>query len=194
MFAYIDGPFPYHTVLLLSVVFGFLGGLLYECFRILRTAVATVSLPKRKAYAWIHKLIVFGEDLLFFLILGVAAVLFLFVFNRGQLRLSMPISMLLGFGLYCCTLGKLLFSLHSALLRFVCRVLSLLYFYTLRYLFMFLAYLVRITFGRLYRRAAAFLRRLYVRYLLNRANAKLSQLYSAAEKGFTDFSDHISIN
>ena len=193
MFAYTEGPFPYHLVLLFSLLFGVLGGLFYECFRMMRTALQTVDFPKRTAFDVLGVILLFLQDLLFFWMLSVAAVLFLFVFNRGQLRLSMLLSMLFGFWFYYCTLGKLLCSLHEAVLGFLARTWKWVYNHTLRYLIVLLKYLVRISLGKVYLILKNACKRLWLRYRIYRAGKKLSLLIQSAQNGFENFSDHVSI-
>ena len=193
MFAYIEGPFPYHIVLLFSVLFGVLSGVCYECFRLLRYAIKLAVKPKRKAVEAACKILVFCQDVLYFLVLALFAILFLFVFNRGQLRLSMLLAMLVGFIAYYYTLGRLLFTLYRAILRVSYRICNTIYQYTLRYLFLLTAYLVRKTVGRLYLYVKAVLKRLWLRYLIYSMQMKLSQYEKLAEGGFENMSDDISI-
>ena len=149
MFSYVAGPYPYYTVLLYAFLLGVLAGLLYECFRILRSALKYLLCEQKPFGRYLHILLVFLQDTLYFLILTVATVLFLYICNRGQLRLSILFCMLLGFVCYMKTVGKLIFKLHTAILSWSAKILHFVYRHTIRYVLLFLRYLYRQSVGRL---------------------------------------------
>ena len=150
MFAYVDGPFSYVEVLGFSFLFGMMCGFLYEFFRILRTARAPLFTSKRKVMNLFNFGIIFVEDIIYFVLITACAVVFVFVFNRGQVRLSMLPAIGLGFFVYLKTIGRFLKALHGAMLRIVYRLILWIYHYTLRYVFIFLIFIIKQTLGRVY--------------------------------------------
>ncbi len=194
MFAYIDGPYPYYTVVFFAFLFGVGAGLLYECFRILRCAGGILFPIKGRGSEVLRIAAVCLQDLTYFLLLTVAAVLFLFAFNRGQLRLSLLLSMFLGFVLYLATIGKLILRLHRAILRVIYRVLRFVYFHTLYYLFVFLCYLYRKTLARLFTYFTGLCESIIQKIRRKHRKSLLENLILQARGGFEGESDHISIH
>ena len=119
MFAYTEGPFSFWTILLFSLCFGVASGVLYEGMRFLRVAMEMILTCKSKSTFLVRFAIVFLLDLLFFICISVAAVLFLFVCNRGQLRLSILGMMAFGFYLYNVNIGRHVRRMHRRVLKFV---------------------------------------------------------------------------
>ncbi len=114
-------------VLLLSVGFGTLLGLVYDCFRLIRLLTAD------------RKHAVFLQDLLFLVVSAFLTVLFLLVVNHGSLRLFILLAMAAGFFAYYFTLsrvvmpcGQLLFQLLRKAIWFLARVLSAPFRFALR--------------------------------------------------------------
>ena len=97
-----------NQVLLLSVGFGSLLGLVYDLFRLIRLAVG-----RKKA--------VFLQDLLYFVVAAFLTVLFLLAVNRGSLRLFILLAMAAGFFSYYVTLSRVLLPLGGLLLRLLRR-------------------------------------------------------------------------
>lgn len=194
MFAYIDGPFPFYKVLLLSVLFGFLGGLIYECFRLVRFAMITMKKPSGKIFVIVNNVFVFAWDLIYFLVLTIASILFIFVVNRGQLRLSMLAAMSFGFCFYYVTLGKLLSAVYGTILRVSAFLLRYIYGHTVVYLVALEVYLFRISFGRVYLYLKKYWVRFWLRILIKRSKLKLDRLLTSAKNGFINMDDHISVN
>ncbi len=193
MFAYVEGPFSFWQVLLLSFGFGLLSGLWYECLRIVRTAVKTVYIPKKRMGRILLFVLHFGLDMIFFLVLSVAAVLFLFVCNRGQLRLSMLVSAGGGLYVYFVTLGRVIVRLHTAILRWTYRLLCFVYRHTLGYFICFLIWAYQRTLGILVHMAQAWLAERFHDFLCNRAKRRLDLLIAACENGFSEYEDYIFI-
>ena len=111
-----DTAFQYQ-VLLLSVGFGTLLGLVYDCFRLIRL----ISGDRKHG--------VFLQDLLYFVLAAFLTVLFLLVVNHGSLRLYILLAMAVGFSAYYLTLsrfilsfGQLLLARIRSMLRFLARV------------------------------------------------------------------------
>ncbi len=193
MFAFIDGPFPFWQVLFFSLGFGFLAGLWYECLRIVRTAVKTVYRPTKRAGRILLGVLDFILDLVYFLVLSVAAVLSMFVCNRGQLRLSMLLAAGVGLYLYFVTIGRMIVCIHRAILRWIYRFLCLIYRYTLRYVFWFLRWIYRKTLWVLWEWLAEKISVLYEKFESNRAKRCMTRLVRACEDGFAGYEDYISI-
>ena len=148
MFAYTEAPYTYPAVLLLAFLYGVGAGLLYEIFRILRSMTDILFPIRSKVLSILHVIVVFWQDLLYFGILSATGVLFLYVFNRGQLRISLILMMALGLCLYLVTIGKWIYGLHRFILSVTYRLLRFLYMHSLYYLFVFLGYLYRKTIGK----------------------------------------------
>ena len=107
-----------NQVLLLSVGFGTLLGLVYDFFRLIRLLTAD------------RKHAVFLQDLLFLVVSAFLTVLFLLVVNHGSLRLYILLAMAAGFFAYYSTLsrvimplGRLLFHLLRKGIWFLARVI-----------------------------------------------------------------------
>lgn len=90
-------------------------GLLYDVFRILRIAIKTPAV------------IVFLEDILYFLICGIITFLFMMSCIDGRVRGFIVIGELLGAVLYYCTIGSLLFRLSNAIIYAVKKFFRLIF-------------------------------------------------------------------
>ena len=191
MFAYIDGPYPYSTVVLYAFLFGIGAGLYYECFRILRHAGSILFPLKGRLWRIVSLVVVFLEDILFFLTLSAFGVLFLYACNRGQLRVSILTAMALGFIGYLLTVGKWILSLHQRILSVLYRVLCFLYRHTLRHLICFVTFLYQKSIGRLTKIVKIKIC-VYQRKILLRLHARqFSRLLEKAKTGFEGMGDHI---
>lgn len=102
-----------NQVLLLSVGFGSLLGVVYDLFRLVRLAVAE------------RKRGVFLQDLLFFAVAAFLTVLFLLVVNCGSLRLFILFAMAAGFFVYYVTLSRLILRIGMLLFPLLRRLVSL---------------------------------------------------------------------
>lgn len=193
MFAYIEGPFSFWQVLLLSFGFGLSTGLWYECLRIVRTAVKTVYTPHKRVGRVMMFLLDFWLDFAFFLILTVAAVLFLFVCNRGQLRLSILVAAGFGLYVYFCTLGRVIVRIHTVILRWMYRFLCFLYRYTIGYFLVLLRWIYRRTLGILVHRFCRWMAEMWTCVECYMAKRRLERILRVSEKGFVGYDDYISI-
>ena len=116
---YLPDAAQQNQVLLLSVGFGTLLGVVYDLFRLVRLACA----DRRRG--------VFLQDLLYLVVAAFLTVLFLLPVNHGSLRLFILLAMAAGFSAYYFTLsrlvmraGQLLFGALRRLVSFAARVVS----------------------------------------------------------------------
>jgi len=189
VFAYVDGPYPYPMVLLLSFLFGIGMGLFYECFRVLRTALGRLENAPYRIIRMVYCALVFAQDLIFFLAMAVCGVLFLYVCNRGQLRLSILLMIASGFCLYLLTLGRLVFRLHSALIGFLYRILRFVYRYTFGVLFRALYFLWQKSFGKWLWKLGKILQEYLLMRKKRRAYRRLDR-FAESTKHIEHFPDH----
>ena len=194
MFAYTEAPFAFYTVLLFSLLYGFLAGLVYEMFRIVRFSFGYI-LPRRvAAVRWLMRVALFFADLMFFFLIGIAAVLFLFVFNRGQLRLSMLVLMTAGFGMYYVTLGRILCCLYKTIVQLMFRIAKKIYFHTVRYVFIFIFFIWKMTMGKVIGKFKLGIEHLTFRLTVACYERRLDLWQKSAENGLLDREDHILMN
>lgn len=90
-------------------------GVFYDVFRILRIAVNT------------HSLIIFFEDIIFFIVSAVSTFLFIFHVNSGQIRWFIFLGLILGFIVYYFTLGKLVIKISEVIIKIVKSVFKFLF-------------------------------------------------------------------
>lgn len=105
------------AIFLMSVVLGAAMGVLYDCFRVLRTVFP--PLAKRGA--------VMMEDVLFWLIYGACIFLFAANFARGQVRFFIFFGSVLGFILYIVTVGSIVIGIIRSVFNTVYKVLHKVY-------------------------------------------------------------------
>ena len=124
---------------LFSCGYGFLLGLLYEVFRILRMAFLKSSL------------MVFCQDVLYFLLCGILTFLFCLIMNYGEIRGYILIGEILGWIIYYFSIGKILFRANNKIINylykiiyFVFNALSVPFLYTFRLAYRFFIFLVKI--------------------------------------------------
>ena len=194
MFSYVEGPYPYAEVLLYAFFFGVLAGLWYECFRIVRSALKSVFHVQKPPWRYLYIFFVFLQDILYFLILTVAAVLFLYVCNRGQLRISILLCMTFGFGCYMKTVGKLIFRLHTVLLRLIVKTLRSVYRYTLRYILLFLRYLYKRSVGKLIVYLKKHIQSMLKKYARLLAMRQLEKLIKESSTELKEGKDYVSLH
>ena len=103
-----------------SCVLGFLLGALYDVFRILR-----LSFPN-------GRVLIFFEDVLYFVAVTIASFTFIVVQNSGALRAFLILGELLGAILYFFTLSILIMNAAHLIIRCVKAILRFLYHITLR--------------------------------------------------------------
>lgn len=94
-------------LLFIFTISGFLIGILFDIFRVLRKSFKTLDI------------ITYLEDLLFWLITGAYLLFIIFEFCLGEIRLFMFISLIIGFITYMLTISKYFISLSFKLVIFV---------------------------------------------------------------------------
>lgn len=105
---------PPTWVFLWAVLLGAVLGLCYDVFRILRIAIPS------------GRILVFFEDILFFLVVAAATFEFYQLTTDGIVRGYVLLGELLGFALYYFTLGALVFKAATAIIHFIQKVVGLL--------------------------------------------------------------------
>lgn len=107
---------PAQLFLFLQAIFFGIGlGIFYDVFRILRIAVKDNSI------------IIFFEDLLFFISASIFTFLFIFSVNSGQLRWFIFLGLILGFVVYYFTLGKLVLKISQVIIKAVKTIFKFLF-------------------------------------------------------------------
>ena len=194
MFSYVEGPYPYYIVLWYGLWFGVFAGLLYECFRILRCAQRQMLKGSGRFLEFLNILLVFFQDILYFLLLSVAAVLFIYVCNRGQLRISILVCMALGFVFYIKTVGRLIFTLHMRLLSLIAFAFRLVFRYTLRYLFLFFIWVYRSSIGKAVMCFRNTRKRIWEQYAYRSGMRKLEKLIKVSKEPLKEGKDFVSLH
>ena len=97
-----------------SVGFGFILGLIYDIFRLIRVLIIKNS----KA--------VIAQDVIYFLLCAVLTFVFLLVINNGRFRFNILLALVIGFVVYYVTLGRFV---GAATVFFVKRIKKALYFF-----------------------------------------------------------------
>lgn len=95
-----------------SVLLGAILGICFDVFRILR-----ITIPSSKAA-------VFIQDILFFVIIAAASFYFFVTFNEGIVRGYLLLGELLGFIIYYCTIGSLVFKAAEWIISWLKRILG----------------------------------------------------------------------
>ena len=104
-----------------SALIGILIGMIYDVFRILRAATPDIIKGTRA-----ETVIVFFEDILFWLIASVVFIIFIYYANKGHTRLIMIADAALGFLAYYFTLGRLVMLCSGYIIKAVRYFLKLL--------------------------------------------------------------------
>ena len=91
---------------------GFLIGIIFDLFRILRKSFKTSDL------------ITYIEDFIFWIITGTYLLIIIFKFSFGQIRLYMFISLIIGFIVYILTLSKYFISFTVKIIKFLKNIIS----------------------------------------------------------------------
>lgn len=99
-------------LLMLAFGFGFLLGVAYDLFRIVRLTVTR------------GRVAVFVMDVAYFLSAGVLVFLFMLAHNQGELRFYMLLGIALGFLIYYFTFGAFVLKWSNRLVRFLRRFLK----------------------------------------------------------------------
>ena len=100
---------------LLSLGFGFIMGVFYDAFRILRICIS----KSRK--------MVLPFDLVYFLLLGFCSYIFFLVVNEGDIRGFLIIGEGIGFATYYFSLGVVVFSASEKIVEFIKRIFSVIF-------------------------------------------------------------------
>ena len=100
---------------LLSLGFGFIMGVFYDVFRILRICIS--KSPK----------LALPFDLLYFLLLGFCSYIFILVVNEGDIRAFLIIGECVGFASYYFSLGFVVFSASEKIVGLVKNVFSVIF-------------------------------------------------------------------
>ncbi|HIZ56174.1 MAG TPA: spore cortex biosynthesis protein YabQ [Firmicutes bacterium] len=124
------------TAFLYACLLGVGLGLIYDIFRILRLAVPSGGI------------IIFVEDLLFFLVAGTATFLFMIRYNSGMLRGFIFVGELLGFSVYYFSIGTLVYRIADALINQIRKIFHM--------LFRILVWPFQKAFGFIYQRVRSF--------------------------------------
>ena len=98
---------------LYSFLLGLSFGAYYDIFRVCRLFFGN------------NKITVFIQDLFYFLSCAVAAFIFIFILNRGEVRFFVVISIMIGGLVYYLTLGRFVFALFSKILTAVKKLAGL---------------------------------------------------------------------
>lgn len=108
-------------ILLCSVVFGILIGVVYDVFRI-RRRYFSVTKKENASKKWrklAENVIVFFEDILFSLICSVLFCILLFYLNSGRFRGLTVVGMFFGFAVYYNTLGRAVMYFAGTVIAFL---------------------------------------------------------------------------
>ena len=91
-------------LLLIFIGSGFLIGIFFDIFRVLRKSFKTPDI------------ITYLEDFLFWIITGIYLIFIIFKFSYGQIRFFMFASLILGFVIYILTISKFFISLNVTII------------------------------------------------------------------------------
>ncbi|WP_162840357.1 spore cortex biosynthesis protein YabQ [Acetanaerobacterium elongatum] len=106
----------HQTVLFLQAcLLGFLLGIFYEIFRILRLLIQTGPVA------------IFVQDILYWSVSALISFLFILAVNSGQLRIFLLLGIVIGMVVYFLTLGVLVMKASKAIIAFIHRVMRFIY-------------------------------------------------------------------
>jgi len=94
------------------IVAGMAGGLLFDLFRAVRKNFETSD--------WL----VYIEDFIFWIFLGVIALITSYLVSDGQIRVYMLISMVMGAIIYFFSIGKLIYKVFDLICRYLSSIIS----------------------------------------------------------------------
>ncbi len=157
------------SLFLYSIALGFLFGLYYELFRLLRLCFFK------------HTFFIFWEDLIFFLPITGVFLLFTFAFSDGVVRWFSVAGLAMGFVLYLNTLGKIISFFSFQILRVIKAILRFLYSITVAPLLSVLKKVTNSLFTKFKKRAIIRKKK----QLASRLNKQKQLLLRKAEKGFS---------
>ncbi|MCL2213174.1 MAG: spore cortex biosynthesis protein YabQ [Oscillospiraceae bacterium] len=115
-------------LLLYSAAVGAALGVIYDIFRIFRVAFPPPATEQKKLKgkfnhsSFIYNSIVFLQDIIFWIFSAVVTILFIFMANRGQVRIFALFGQLTGFGIYYFTIGRLVYKVAEKIVKFIRRV------------------------------------------------------------------------
>lgn len=152
-----------YAFILYSGILGFLFGILYDFFRIIRLAFTVPGIIGSGKCKKVHKhgvavnILVFVCDILFFVIAGCITAIFIFHANDGKIRGIALFGSLVGFVIYYNTVGRLVTRISSFIIK---TIYSCAVFVLNQIIKPFFAANVKMLF-RLYYLALSFARKLY---------------------------------
>lgn len=145
-------------ILLYSFILGASLGLVYDFFRIKRVAYRQKTNKIKKAA---ENILVFFDDLVYWLICSVTVCIFLFYFNSGRARGISLFVMVTGFLTYYFTVGRLVIRFSEYIIGLFYKVLRKIYGIFLRPLLIILKLLCKITLYRIYLYIFTFVKKEY---------------------------------
>ncbi|MBE6718625.1 MAG: hypothetical protein E7574_05170 [Ruminococcaceae bacterium] len=164
-------------MLLYSLVLGVFLGLVYDVFRIRRLVFFcdNENEPGKKAIILKHKnriesIIIFFEDILFWLVCSVSICIFIYYINSGRFRSISIVGAVAGFLVYYNTVGRLVMMLSDVIIRFLKLLFKTVIKYTVYPVCRVLKYIYHLTLGNLFR------------YVFNKIQRK--RFLNSAKKGF----------
>jgi len=113
-------------VFLIFILNGFLIGILFDIFRILRKSFKTPDL------------FTYVQDITFWLLVGLMLLYSIFKFNNGELRLYIFLGVLLGNFLYMLLFSKLFINISVTIIELIKKTIYILIYVPIKYIFMFL--------------------------------------------------------
>ena len=114
---------------LLSLGFGFIMGIFYDLFRIMRTSISN------------GKIVTIVSDILYCIFLCFSLMLFCLTVNEGEIRLYLLLGSLAGFFVYYFSLGVIIFSFSEKLITLIKKIIGS--------VFNVISYPFRFVFGKL---------------------------------------------
>ncbi|MBE6671491.1 MAG: hypothetical protein E7593_04730 [Ruminococcaceae bacterium] len=143
-------------MLVYSFVLGVFLGVVYDVFRIRRLAFyceknteTTASIFHRQRM-FIEEIVIFIEDVLFWLISTVSMCIFIYYVNSGRFRGVALIGAVIGFFVYYKTIGKVVMLLSGCIINFLRAAFRLLIRFTLYPVGRMLRYIFIVPFNRLF--------------------------------------------
>ena len=100
---------------LIFIINGFIIGLLFDFFRILRKAIKTSDF------------ITYIEDALFWLLTGLIILYSIFMYNNGEIRLFMFLAIIVGILLYMTLISKFILKISLSIINFIKKFFSILF-------------------------------------------------------------------
>lgn len=143
-------------MLIYSFVLGVFWGGVYDVFRIRRLAFSFVNISdgKKKTILYkqrdfIERLVIFFEDILYWLICSVSMCIFIYYINSGRFRGVSLIGAFFGFFVYYKTIGKLVMLLSGYVIRLIKTFIRLLVRYTVYPIVKLLKFAFNVTLGKM---------------------------------------------